>query len=515
MKTSIYTIFFLIIFSSSIRSQTPDNSFNGDGKTVLPAYSEFEECTSAFLQPDGKIVLGGYDYDETFYYPAISIWRVLPNGAVDPNFGNGGHVRISGSPYGGSEYGGYISLQSDNKIIGAGTDFDRDGQYKGRIVLFRLKANGTYDSTFGTNGKAYANVVGFTNVVESMLLKPDGKILVGGRLYLKNSKTAELVQFLPNGTLDSSFGNDGVLAMVDDYKEALALSLSSDKKIIAAFRYSKNGKTKTGLVKYNNDGTIDNSFGLRGAVSNNGNSVDTYTKIALSVQPDGKILEYTSNSSYESPSAQNVIFRYNADGSIDQSFGMFGRAYAPQTNYGSVSIVSDNKKRILVNTPDFGILRYLPNGKPDSSFGVSGKVSIDYKDSIPGSDDHSEQILVQPDSKIVGLGYFDSYDGLQEFMLARFKNVDGLKASSPSAIAAASKLSVYPNPVQNYLYMKGFDVSKTYSVTITDRRGTEKLVQQLSNASIIKLNVQGLAPDTYFVTAVSGNTRFSLQFLKQ
>lgn len=513
MKKNLYALFLLTIISSSLKSQTPDNSFNGDGKTVLPAYSEYEECTSAFLQSDNKIVLGGYDYDETFYYPAMSIWRVLPNGAVDSSFGNGGHVRISGSPFGGSEYGGYVALQPDKKIVGAGTDFDRDGNKKGHIVLFRLKANGTYDSSFGTNGKAYANLGGFTNITESFLLKAEGKMVVGGRLYKNNGNTAELIQFLPNGQIDSSFGVNGVVATKTFYKEALALALSSDNKIIAAYKYTQNNIIKTGLAKYNNDGTIDKSFGSFGGVSNNGNQVDTYTKIALYIQPDGKILEYTSSSSYESPSGKNVIFRYNANGSIDRSFGTAGYVYAPQTNTVSISIKTDNMNRILVNTPDFGILRYLSNGTLDSSFGVSGKVSVDYNDSIPGAYVRSEQILVQPDTKVIALGYFDSFDGLQEFMLARFKNVDGLQTTP--VVNAVKTIAVYPNPVQNNLFIKGFDATKSYSISITDRSGNVKAVKQITNSSLANLNVQKLQAGTYFIAVVSGETKVGLQFIKQ
>ena len=153
MKTKLCACLLCLLAAGVLSAQVPDNSFGKKGKVVLPlsALSLYARVSSGLVQPDGKIIVSGYDYDEYFYSPEIQVWRLNADGRPDPGFGNGGVVSIFSDPYTSHEYGGYTALQPDGKIVGVGTVRDRYDLYPGQVVLFRLKTNGSFDSSFGTN----------------------------------------------------------------------------------------------------------------------------------------------------------------------------------------------------------------------------------------------------------------------------------------------------------------------------------------------------------------------------
>ncbi len=513
MKRNLYALLFSLSVITLASAQVPDSSFSNDGKTILPPNSQYESLSSSLLQPNGKIVIGGYDYDETFYYPSISLWRVNANGSVDESFGSGGHVHISGSPFGGSEYGGYLALQPDNKIVGLGTDFDRDGIIKSRIVLFRLKPNGTYDSSFGKNGKAYTNFGGFTNVAGTLLLKSDGKIVVSGDLQKDNSgiQKVELAQYLSNGRIDSSFGTSGKTESGLPFRQkGIALASLPGNKILAGFQYTQGSTFRTCIARYNADGRLDSSFGRNGIAYNKKDETVYTANMSLAIQGDGKILEYVTGES------NNILYRYKANGSLDNTFGDGGAVTLPG-GYFTLSVVLDEEQRILVNTSPFSILRYLPDGKPDLSFGTRGKLTTDFTDTIPDSFVQPGKLLIQPDSKIINTGYIDLTNGLQSFALARFKNTSASAIAPVAANAAASSqpVVVYPNPVLNTLHIKGLSENTQYSLSLTDREGNIKMVRQATGASFLNWNVDQLKSGWYFLNVVSAKGKTTVTFLKQ
>ncbi len=509
MKPISYTILFFLLSFSVTNAQVLDSSYGTNGKTLATYNGEFEEVNSALLQPDGKLLMGGYNYDEFFYFPQINIARFDPNGEPDTSFGLNGFKTISGSPFGGSEYGGYLALQPDNKIVGLGTDFDRDDLERDQIVLFRLKPNGDYDSSFGMNGKSYTNFGNFSNIAGALLLKPDGKIVVAGNLPQnhKGAKSVELAQFLSNGKLDSSFGTHGIVENGTNHQlQGVALALLPNNKILSGFLYvdPNGGGYKNCLIKYNANGTIDSSFGTKGVVLNN-NSTSSSGKMSLAIQGDGKIVEYVVGSPLT-----NSIYRYNANGKPDHTFGINGMISTSYFPF-SLCVILDKSQRILINQYPFSAARYLHDGTIDSSFGVNGEISTDFSDIIPGSYAVCEQLVLQPNSKIILAGYVDEANGLQTFGAARFKSVTAQEAKSASSLIIA----LYPNPATSTLNIKGLDANSKYSLSIIDAQGNIKAVKQVSNTSTCNWNIQNLNTGSYYLNVTSGTLISTSQFFKQ
>ncbi|MEJ7933269.1 hypothetical protein WG907_03245 [Sphingobium sp. AN558] len=150
---------------------------------------------------------------------------------------------------GGVEKGTDLLLQADGKLLAAGTS---DGSF----AIARYNANGTIDSNFGVNGKVIA-AVGASQVLSGLALQSDGKIVAGGTV----DGNFGLIRFNPDGSLDTSFDSDG-RAMTDlgGSDQLNDITIQADGKILAV---GTNG-IQTAIVRYNVDGSLDSSFGDNG-----------------------------------------------------------------------------------------------------------------------------------------------------------------------------------------------------------------------------------------------------------
>jgi uncharacterized delta-60 repeat protein len=218
------------------------------------------------------------------------------------------------------------------------------------IFLFTLKAasqSGTLDPTFGNGGKVYTGFGPGNSTANAVAVQPDGKIIVGGsaltantvNTWEKDANNFTLARYNTDGSLDSTFGYDGKV-MTDMYTfytnntnsgYIYALKLQADGKIIA---YGVVGSQNV-LMRYNNDGSIDTGFGLNGLVRSDSGPTLSGLGNTLEIQPDGKIVVLGlqwSQPAANTYTTQFVVERYNADGSDDITFATDGRVV---TAFGS------------------------------------------------------------------------------------------------------------------------------------------------------------------------------------
>ena len=150
-------------------------------------------------QSDGKIIMASGNGSN-----AVTLVRYTINGTADVSFGISGKAVVAAPA--ASFLGGTAAshaVQADGKIIYAGNSSDK-------IVLARLKPNGTLDSTFGTAGISYRGYTSsWFSEVWKVIVKPDGKIITGGTGTYNTNKYFEVVQFLANGNIDASFASNG------------------------------------------------------------------------------------------------------------------------------------------------------------------------------------------------------------------------------------------------------------------------------------------------------------------
>ena len=159
---------------------------------------------------------------------------------------------------------------------------------------------------------------------------------------------------------------------------------------------------------------MDESFGTNGIVDTTFGIGES--TVALGLQPDGKVLV----TGWYYPSSY-ITARYNTDGTIDESFGNNGTVF---TDFGvfvlpaSIAVQLDNKILVVGSTSqpaNFLLVRYMPDGSLDNSFGNNGKTVTDFGK----GDDVLRAMALQADGKIVVTGV-SNYDMLDNMALARY-----------------------------------------------------------------------------------------------
>src|SRR5262249_54426305 len=225
----------------------------------------------------------------------------------------------------------------DGKLVVVGQTY-KNNDYTGEdFAVARYNTNGTLDTTFGNGGRVRTDFPGLAAVPSSVVIQPDGKIVVAGGAFplFTFLGNFEVVRYNPNGSLDRSFGSGGIVTTTfPQGSYAFDVALQPDGKIVAAgtvfvdFIPGEASDTDFALARYNTDGTPDATFGNGGQVSTDflGMEDDAFSVL---IQPDGKIVAV-------------------------------GSANNPATFY------------------DFAVARYLSNGTIDTTFGVGGKVQTDF-----------------------------------------------------------------------------------------------------------------------------------------
>ena len=360
------------------------------------------------LQPDGKVLIAGTTI--THNHRNIALIRYNPNGTLDTTFGTKGTTTTN---LGDWDTAHTMVLQPDGKILIAGTTITHNHR---NIALIRYNPNGTLDTTFGTKGTTTTNL-GDWDTAHTMVLQPDGKILIAGTTITHNHRNIALIRYNPNGTLDTTFGTKGTTTTnLGDWDTAHTTTLQPDGKILIAgtrnvyFRQPKTHEVSVFpdqmdflIARYNHDGTLDTTFGTEGTTTTDLGGWDRANTIAL--QPDGNILIAGTTITHNH---RNIaLTRYNSNGTLDTTFGTEG---ATITNLGdwdtAHTMVLQPDGRVLIagttithNHRNIALTRYNSNGTLDTTFGTKGTTST-----ALGGRDFGQAVALQSPTHIIVVG---------------------------------------------------------------------------------------------------------------
>jgi uncharacterized delta-60 repeat protein len=316
-----------------------DASFNGTGKAITPIGVGQAHALGVALQPDGKIVSIGNCYNGLNY--DFCLTRHLADGSLDGSFGGIGKVVSEIGNGDSNDYAYSVALQPDGKIVVAGECSNGNGW---KFCLARYLPNGSFDTSFNSNGRNLIEIGGISDHARSVALLPGGKIVVAG--YCGNSSNSDLclAQFLSNGSLDFSFNGTGmVITSVGGRDVGNAVAVQPNGKIIVAGSCDSAISADFCIVRYLANGALDVTFNGTGKVATPFGTSENATSIAL--QPDGKII--VAGYCYRSSNFDFCIARYLANGSLDISFNATGRvstAFSTGHDYGySLTLQSDGK----------------------------------------------------------------------------------------------------------------------------------------------------------------------------
>ncbi|MEG4147060.1 DUF4347 domain-containing protein [Microcoleus sp. Pol12B5] len=328
----------------------------------------------------------------------------------------GANIAASGSPTGSAAQGGDWELEVTTGKIKAPTAFKPDVMAAYQGVL----AAGDLDLSFGTGGSVTTSFSGIWDVPSDVAVQSDGKIVVGGTADVVGDFA--LSRYNNDGSLDATFGTGG--KVTKDFglgsSGGSGLAIQPDGKIVMVGGANQD----FGVARYNGNGSLDTTFGTGGTVTTDfGDDFDS-ARAAL-IQPDGKIVA-VGNSKVAS------VVRYNSDGTLDSTFGNGGKVTANVESTISVAdavLQADGKILVAGEAPsnDFGVIRYNSNGTLDTTFGSNGKVTTDFGSGntltspFDGYDSGSA-ILLQPDGKFVILGTTNYFSNYRDFALARYNS---------------------------------------------------------------------------------------------
>ena len=311
-----------------------------------------------------------------------------------------------------------VAVQPDGKILVGGTA-------NGVIGLARLNNDGTYDTNFAGKGKVLFSLEGSPQA-NALALLPGGSFLVGGSVTINGQDSVLLARFLSNGTLDTSFGSTGVMttAVGTNNAFAQALRLQSDGKILVGGQTRLSGQEAYLVMRYLSNGTLDTSWNGTGAnVAAIGSSGDSLA--GITVLPDGKIAA-GGGSGFETGSAKFSMIRYLTNGTLDNSFGSFGRwafNVGPGNRDVGLAFFGQPDGKLIMSgyainsagtDADIAIARLNTDGSFDSSFNGSGKVVA----SIGLGVDYGTCGALQSDNKIL-VGAATSIGSVSRFGILR------------------------------------------------------------------------------------------------
>ncbi|MHC1733387.1 MAG: choice-of-anchor D domain-containing protein [Bacteroidales bacterium] len=294
-----------------------DNNFGNNGRVTTDLGGK-DQIWDIGIQTDGKIVAVG----NSLANRQVAIVRYNTNGSLDISFNGTGIVTFEFDVSASNDTARHVAFQNDGKIIVSGVEDDKKAT---NFVLARLTSDGKLDPSFSGDGKVTLDIGGqyvYDSPEAGVLIQPDGKIIQGG--FQGSRKNFILVRWNSDGTLDTSFGpsKNGVVITGFEVEASVVVPYSSlllnDGKILLAGTCQTDNTSKICAARYLPNGMLDTSFGNGGKIIIGKSPVITANTMALQV--DGKYLfAGLSHDSWTSP-YEISLNRFNPDGSMDTEF---------------------------------------------------------------------------------------------------------------------------------------------------------------------------------------------------
>lgn len=233
-----------------------DQTFGSGGKVSTFIVQHFHRLRGVALDQFGRIVVSGEYFSGTQTMQSLIV-RYNPNGSLDGSFGLGGRVTdIRGGTLGNSNIPMSVAVQPDDKVVTGGFFTEGNTTSGGDVTIVRYQANGSYDTSFGSNGRLLIPSPTVNEVINSIAIQPDGKIVAAGA----SGQDYLLMRFNANGTPDVTFDGDGrVTTPIAGTSKAYSVIVRPSGKIFVS-GISFTAAQGITAACYNADGSLDSSF---------------------------------------------------------------------------------------------------------------------------------------------------------------------------------------------------------------------------------------------------------------
>lgn len=393
-----------------------DTSFGING---IITHSSIGSVTHAQIQQDGKIVAA------TYINHQVGIARLNTDGTLDNSFDSDGVQNISFLPITGNKNPSTLAIQADGKIV-----FGCKIGY--RFVFVRLHGITNFNSN---QGKIPTQFTTFNDEANAIALRAGGKPIVVGNVTNAQSSTSGtdfgIVAYNADGGLDLGFGSNGFASISFDANDrANAVAVQTNGKILVAGKAANSSHYNLVVVRYNANGTLDNTFGIAGTAIL---EIDFFDSEATSIayQTDGKILVTGLSHDQFNDGFFAILARFNANGTIDNTFGTNGMMDLPAGNdyYGKIIKIQQDSKILITcisssETGNFKLLRLESNGNIDNTFDTDGMVET----AVGTISSFANSMALQSDNKIVVSGSA-KVNGIDVFAMVRYNQNGSLDTS--------------------------------------------------------------------------------------
>jgi uncharacterized delta-60 repeat protein len=482
------------------------------------------------------------------------------DGQLDISFGDNGLVRTDVNNL--FDVFKAIEVQPDGKIVVVGHTSTASTANKESLIV-RYNPDGSLDTSFGANGFIIAGFTTGFDTLNAVALQSDGKIVVGGYAGLD----FVLARYMPNGQQDFSFGNNGIVftnfheTIVGSTQDRInCIAIQDDGKIFVGGYAKYFSNYPYAIIKYNADGTVDESFGINGRtlVNHDFGIATGYNEINdILLTEDGKIYAVGEQGEFSSASYNNqTITRFNSDGSIDEDFAINGKRYFDLNRNSLFIDIEEQEDGKLVILGNDGVtvtlVRLNENAEPDSAFSENGRVTPTLS-SLGATASFAKSVSIQQDGKIMISCNANGTDGAQSVVLRYLQNGvldsnfsnsgifnylvgDGYQGGSFSALQSNnlivggdyndssttttdlylfrisspslstdnfldSKIEIFPNPVFDNLYITTNGLANDLKFRLYSINGKEIKINSTSFPSdnLIEMNVSHLARGTYLM----------------
>jgi uncharacterized delta-60 repeat protein len=417
--------------SNGTLDDTPDNAFGYKGVVIHDETPPgIDEGNAVAIQSDQKIVVAGNTFNG--FNNDVMVLRYTSAGILDTTFGVGGVVIKEGLDN-GKDLGLAVAITTgDSRIVVAGTMFFKDSSLD--AVALCYDGNGKIDTTFGIHSDGMAAYDGNAKGKaegKAVAVQPDGKIVVLGKSTNGSNSDVLLLRYNSNGTLDETFGNNGVViysGAAGGSDEGRAVAVKNNKIVVVGSTFNSTTQKDVLILRYNIDGTPDTTFGSnnKGVVTYNGTANGDDSGYAVYVYTSEEIV--VAGASFNGTNFDVLVLRYDNTGKLKTSFSTDGvvtyDGAAKGNDYGYGVAVDDSTANIYVVGSTFNgtfsdvlLLRFKSDGTLDTSFSTDGVVTYN---GAANNNDQGNAVVLQGD-KILVAG--KSSNGINDdVLLLRYKN---------------------------------------------------------------------------------------------
>jgi serralysin len=353
-------------------------------------------------------------------------------GGLDSTFSGDGKALTNVTPR--LDFAIDVALQADGKIVAAG--ISGEDRRNPNLTVIRYASDGSLDSTFSSDGKVNTDFFGLKDAANDVVVQTDGKILASGlaRTSRSNGRFA-IVRYNDDGSLDTTFGGDGKVTtnFTPTSDSIQGVVVLGDGDIVAAGIAGYLGvNPKMALARYNPGGSLDTSFG-----GGDGKVMTDFTPTndaawAIALQLDTKIVVAGAAGD---PNGKIALARFNANGTLDTTFGGDGRV---TTNFSrkydealGVALQADGKILAVGGAGWGGANPKLAVARylPNGSLDPSFNADGKVLTDFTSFADYANDVQVQGDGRIVVVGEARAERIDSTFALVRYNPGGSLDSS--------------------------------------------------------------------------------------